>query len=170
LTIDNRADDLIALLCTEGPLDLGGLLILDRVGPAVNVELFGIPVEEVDLGFIVAVQPFPVLLLFAYGWEALDNPLFAVLVFTARPGETVRLDAIASDPDGNAVQVKWWRWKDVDTYPGDVTIASPNTFTTSLQVPSDAKAGQTIQLVLEATDNGTPPLTRYQRVVIAVVP
>ena len=87
----------------------------------------------------------------------------------ARPGETVRLDAVASDPDGNAVHVNWWRWKDVDTYPGDMTIASPNTFTTSVQVPADATAGQTIQLVLEATDNGTPPLTRYQRVVVDVV-
>ena len=88
---------------------------------------------------------------------------------SARPGETIPLDAVASDPDGNAVHVKWWRWKDVDTYPGDVAITSPNTYTTSLQVPADAKAGQTIQLVLEATDNGTPPLTRYQRVVIDVV-
>jgi hypothetical protein len=88
---------------------------------------------------------------------------------TARPGETVRLDAIASDPDGNAVRVKWWRWKDVDTYPGDITIASPNTYTTSMPVPADAAAGQTIQLVLEATDDGTPPLTRYQRIVIDVL-
>ena len=87
---------------------------------------------------------------------------------TARPGETIRLDAVASDPDGNPVHVKWWRWKDVDTYPGDVTIASPNTFTTSMQLPADATAGQTIQLVLEATDDGTPPLTRYQRVIVTV--
>jgi hypothetical protein len=66
--------------------------------------------------------------------------------------------------------VKWWRWKDVDTYPGEVTITSPSTFTTRLQVPVDAKAGQTIQLVLEATDDGTPPLTRYRRVVVTVAP
>ena len=89
---------------------------------------------------------------------------------TARPGETIPLDAVASDPDGNAVHVKWWRWKDVDTYPGEVTITSPETFTTSMQVPADAKAGQTIQLVLEATDDGTPPLTRYRRVVVTVAP
>jgi hypothetical protein len=87
---------------------------------------------------------------------------------SARPGETITLDAVASDPDGNAVHVKWWRWKDVDTYPGQVTITSPGTFTTSMQVPADAKAGQTIQLVLEATDDGTPPLTRYRRVVVTV--
>ena len=87
---------------------------------------------------------------------------------TARTGETVRLDGVASDPDGNAVTVKWWRWKDVDSYPGDVTIAEPASLATSVRVPEDAAAGQTIQLVLEATDDGRPALTRYQRVVISV--
>ena len=89
---------------------------------------------------------------------------------SARPGETVKLEGTTSDPDGNAVRVKWWRWKDVDTYPGDVTIANATSLAASFQVPSDAKDGQTIQLVLEATDDGTPPLTRYQRVVVTVAP
>jgi len=89
---------------------------------------------------------------------------------SAKAGETVRLEGATSDPDGNAVTAKWWRWKDVDTYPGDVTLASPTSLAASFQVPSDAKPGQTIQLVLEATDNGTPPLTRYQRVVVTVAP
>ncbi|HEX7981273.1 MAG TPA: nucleoside hydrolase-like domain-containing protein [Gemmatimonadaceae bacterium] len=88
---------------------------------------------------------------------------------SARPGETVHLDGAASDPDGNALTVRWWRWKDVDTYPGEVTIAQPSALTTSVQVPADAVAGQTLQLVLQATDNGTPALTRYQRVVVTVV-
>jgi hypothetical protein len=88
---------------------------------------------------------------------------------SARAGETVRLEGVASDPDGNAVAVKWWRWKDVDSYPGEVTLAEPTSLATSLRVPADAAAGQTIQLVLEATDDGRPALTRYQRVVVTVV-
>ena len=87
---------------------------------------------------------------------------------SARPGETVRLEGAASDPDGNAVKVRWWRWKDVDTYPGEVTITSPTSLATNLQVPGDAASGQTIQLVLEATDDGRPVLTRYRRVVVTV--
>jgi hypothetical protein len=87
---------------------------------------------------------------------------------SARPGETVRLEGSASDPDGNAVKARWWRWKDVDTYPGEVTLANATSLATSVQVPADAAAGQTIQLVLEATDDGSPALTRYQRVVISV--
>ena len=73
-----------------------------------------------------------------------------------------------TDPDGNAVKVRWWRSKDVDTYPGDVSLSSPASLVTSLQVPADAVAGQTIQLVLEATDDGRPTLTRYARVVVSV--
>jgi hypothetical protein len=87
---------------------------------------------------------------------------------SARPGEVVRLEGAASDPDGNALAVRWWRWKDVDTYPGDVSLSDPTALATRLQVPADAAAGQTIQLVLEATDDGRPALTRYQRVVVSV--
>jgi hypothetical protein len=86
----------------------------------------------------------------------------------ARPGATVRLEAVTSDPDGNAVTVKWWRWKDVDTYPGDVRLSDTASRAVSAQVPADAVSGQTIQLVVEATDNGTPSLTRYQRVVVTI--
>jgi len=73
-----------------------------------------------------------------------------------------------SDPDDNAVTVRWWQWKDVGTYPGRVTLTNPSALATSVLVPSDASAGQTIHLILEATDNGTLSLTRYQRVIISV--
>ena len=49
---------------------------------------------------------------------------------SARPGETVRLEGTASDPDGNAVTVRWWRWKDVDTYPGEVSLSDPTALAT----------------------------------------
>jgi hypothetical protein len=87
----------------------------------------------------------------------------------APPGATVHLEGTTTDPDGNAVTVRWWRWKDVDSYPGAITLSNPSALATSLRVPADATGGQTIQLILEGTDNGTPPLTRYQRVVISVM-
>ena len=87
---------------------------------------------------------------------------------SAHPGDTVRLEGMALDPDGDAVTVQWWRWKDVDTYPGVVSLSEPTALVTHLQVPNDATPGQTIQLVLEGTDSGTPRLTRYQRVTVSV--
>jgi hypothetical protein len=35
-----------------------------------------------------------------------------------------------------------------------------------LVVPANAASGQTIHVILQVTDDGNPPLTRYQRVVI----
>jgi hypothetical protein len=87
---------------------------------------------------------------------------------SARPGATVRLEGVASDPDGDVVTAKWWRWKDVDAYPGEITLSNATSLATSVQIPTDAIAGQTIHLILEATDSGTPVLTRYQRVVVSV--
>jgi hypothetical protein len=35
-------------------------------------------------------------------------------------------------------------------------------------VPDDAMPEQTINIVLDATDEGTPHLTRYQRIIVTV--
>jgi hypothetical protein len=85
----------------------------------------------------------------------------------ASKGETIKLNGVVSDPDGNKVTIKWWQFQ-VGTYPGKITIATPNAAQTKVIIPKDAVSGQTIHVILEATDNGTPSLTAYQRVVITV--
>ena len=87
---------------------------------------------------------------------------------SAKPGATVRLQGETSDPDHNAVKVNWWQYNDAGTYPGDITFSDPAALTTTFRVPDDAQAGQTIHVILEGTDNGTPALTRYQRVIVRV--
>lgn len=86
---------------------------------------------------------------------------------TGQPGQKVLLKGTVSDPDGDAVSTRWWQFK-VGSYPGDVMIASPEKKSTEIKIPDDALSGQTIHLIFEATDIGTPRLTRYQRVVITV--
>lgn len=39
----------------------------------------------------------------------------------------------------------------------------------SLTIPSDAKEGDTIHLILRVTDNGTPRLTHYRRAVVEIL-
>ena len=90
------------------------------------------------------------------------------LTIAASAGSTVKLQGEVSDPDQNAVRVTWWQYNDAGTYPGDITFSDPATLKPTFRVPDDAKSGQTINLILEGTDNGTPPLTRYQRVVVTV--
>jgi hypothetical protein len=85
----------------------------------------------------------------------------------ASPGETIRLNGKVSDPDNDKLSVKWWQFK-VGTYVNDVAISNASAEQCRVTIPPDAKAGQTIHLILEATDDGTPTLTRYQRVIVTV--
>jgi hypothetical protein len=87
---------------------------------------------------------------------------------SARPGGTVRLQGTVSDPDKNGVRVTWWQYNDAGTYPGDITLSDAAALTTEFRVPNDAQPGQTIHVILEATDDGAPRLTRYQRVIVRI--
>jgi len=88
-------------------------------------------------------------------------------VVLAFAGEKLRISAAVSDPDGNAVSVKWWQFK-TGTDDKNITIVNPTSLQTDVSIPKDATPGQTIYLILEATDNGSPAITRYQRVNILV--
>ena len=85
----------------------------------------------------------------------------------ASPGETIKLNGAVSDPDKDKVAIKWWQFQ-VGTYPGKITISNADSPQLKLLIPKDAVAGQTIHVVLEANDNGSPALTAYQRVIITV--
>jgi hypothetical protein len=84
------------------------------------------------------------------------------------PGEIVTLHGRASHPDGNAVTLKWWQYQEAGTYPSTVRLSAIDDNSTAFQIPRDAEPGQTIHVILEAKDNGSPALTHYQRVVITV--
>ena len=90
------------------------------------------------------------------------------LELAAAPGSTVTLKGQVSDPDHNSVKVTWWQYNDAGTYPSEIRLSDPASLTTTFRVPEDAKPGQTIDVVLEGTDDGTPRLTRYQRIVVTV--
>jgi len=85
----------------------------------------------------------------------------------ASPGETIRLNGVVSDPDRDKVSIKWWQFQ-VGTYPGIVNISNANTAQVKVLIPKDAVSGQTIHVILEVTDNGSPSLTAYQRVIITI--
>ncbi|SNY70395.1 DUF1593 domain-containing protein [Paractinoplanes atraurantiacus] len=85
----------------------------------------------------------------------------------AKPGASVSLSARTPDPDRDRVAVRWWQYREEGTYPGAVTVTARGDRAT-VKVPSDAERGQTISVIVEATDNGEHPLTRYDRVMIKV--
>jgi hypothetical protein len=87
---------------------------------------------------------------------------------TAAIGEVVKLKGSATDPDGNELSYKWWQYFEVDSYAGKIALQLAGDASASFTVPSDAKTGDTIHLILEVKDAGTPALTRYQRIVITL--
>jgi len=93
----------------------------------------------------------------------------ATLDITAKPGETITVDVSESgDPDDDKLSYKWWEYGEVDTHPGDVKIAEADQAKTTVVIPPNAKAGETIHMIAEVSDDGSPPLTRYARVVISI--
>lgn len=91
------------------------------------------------------------------------------LNLSAKQGGKVKLNAKQSyDPDGNDLTFKWWYYKEVSSYKGVIEISNSNASSTSFTVPKDVVKGTTIHLICEVSDNGTPKLTRYKRVVVTV--
>ena len=87
---------------------------------------------------------------------------------TVEPGQKVALSAEGStDPDGDTLSYRWWQYADVDTAAAKLQIAEATARTgASFVVPNEP--GKTLHLILEVTDDGDPPLTRYQRIIFSI--
>jgi hypothetical protein len=87
----------------------------------------------------------------------------------AEPGSTVELSAKGtSDPDGDELSFKWWYYEEASGYEGEIEILNPNKRDATLEIPDHIGQETNLHVVCEVTDNGSPPLTRYKRVVIKV--
>jgi hypothetical protein len=103
--------------------------------------------------------------------NANHEPLVTTLnggTVSVTPGQSVQLQGLAFDPDGKRITVKWWQYREEGTYPGTVSANSPASLWTWFKVPADAQPGQTISMILQVTDSGKFPLTRYSRVTLQV--
>lgn len=89
------------------------------------------------------------------------------LALTAAPGKKLKLKVFVSDPDGDSLTCGWAQYK-VGSYKGDISVHDPSSAATTVTVPADAKAGDTIHLVLTVADSGEPQLTTYLRTIITV--
>ncbi len=90
-------------------------------------------------------------------------------IITAKAGDMVRLKGTAKDPDGYELTYTWWQYKEAGTYSNDIIINDAGNKKSSFTVPSDTEPGDTIHVILEVKDSGTPALTGFQRVIITVI-
>lgn len=84
----------------------------------------------------------------------------------AEAGKSVTLVGDVSDPDGDTVKTSWWQFFEEGSYNGTVRLVEGNS-SVEVMVPSDA-SGKNISVILQGTDDGDFPLTRYGRVFIQV--
>jgi hypothetical protein len=89
------------------------------------------------------------------------------IYLSAKPGEIVKLSAKgSSDPDGNNLSYKWWRYNEADSYNGEINITNSNAIDASFIFPADIK-DKNIHIILEIQDDGDPALISYRRIIIS---
>ncbi|CRK33365.1 hypothetical protein BN1708_001052 [Verticillium longisporum] len=104
-------------------------------------------------------------------------------------GEDIVFDASSSyDPDGDSLSFKWWQYKEptatqwlvrFEVSNLEIENLEPDARRVKVRIPppeqccfdrfttgSPVARGQLLHLVLEVTDNGTPALTSYKRIII----
>jgi hypothetical protein len=104
-------------------------------------------------------------------YESANHPPVVTLTHSAdlqsRAGDTVNLSATdTTDPDGDSLSYRWWQYTEPGSYRRTVAIRNANQPEASLAVPHDVRDGDTVHIICEVTDSGSPPLTRYQRVIV----
>jgi hypothetical protein len=85
-------------------------------------------------------------------------------------GHQIDLDASAStDPDGDKLTYRWFYYPEAGTFTEEFPMQNAGTAhvrfaTPGLEIPADA------HIILEVTDDGTPALTSYRRIIVEIIP
>ncbi len=91
-------------------------------------------------------------------------------ILSAKSGDRIELDLSQSnDPDLNTLSFKWEFYPEPGTYKGHLEVANSTDARATVTIPQ-IHSPSTIHLIATVTDNGTPPLSRYQRVILNCQP
>lgn len=97
----------------------------------------------------------------------LDHPA----AFSVGSGKGFGLSALrSSDPDGDSLSYFWFPYREAGSFQGVVGIGGAENAASVWVSAPKVDEPRTIHFILRVTDKGDPPLSRYRRVVVTVVP
>lgn len=101
------------------------------------------------------------------------NATKAPYLVEAKSGDSIQFSTKGTeDPDGDDISFKWYSYPEAGTLPlGASTLPEGNHNKSSFRysVPQVENHGS-LHIILEVTDNGTPTLTSYRRIIVNVTP
>ena len=74
-----------------------------------------------------------------------------------------------TDADGDSLTYYWFHYPEAGSYDGELSLGAENADGIWITAPEVSKR-ETLHIILAVADKGSPPLTRYARVVATVEP
>jgi hypothetical protein len=88
-----------------------------------------------------------------------------------KSGEGFRVDASgSSDPDGDSLGFLWLHYPEAGSYREPIKLPKAENLHTLHAVAPEVEKEETAHFILKVTDKGEPPLTKYKRVVVRILP
>jgi hypothetical protein len=89
---------------------------------------------------------------------------------TVRSGEMFGLGARGTtDPDGDSLSYYWFQYPEAGTCKAQLTFNTENDIGVVVTAPKVEQTG-TAHIILRVTDKGSPPLSRYKRIIVTITP
>jgi len=107
-------------------------------------------------------------------YEQANHPPIPILShpeeITVKSGESFTLEAFnSSDPDGDNLSFLWFHYLEAGTYNKTISLGAENVHLANFKAPEVTKR-ETAHFILKVTYKGMPPIARYKRVIVTIVP
>lgn len=108
-------------------------------------------------------------------YEEANHPPVPVLghpeQMTVKSGEGFGLDASVSyDPDGDNLSFLWFHYPEAVSYKRLIPLNSAENARGVWVIAPKVEKKETAHFILRVTDKGSPPLSRYKRVIVTIIP
>lgn len=108
-------------------------------------------------------------------YEEANHPPLPVLAhpeaITVKSGEKFCLDARGStDPDGDNLSFVWFQYPEAGSYKKLIPIGGADNLDIVWVTAPVVERSEIVHFILKVTDKGKPPLSRYKRVIVTVLP